>query len=135
MKKKYTIPKLHDRCATLLQKIVRIKAADRDGYAQCVTCNTKHHWKDLQGGHFIERGKLSTKLLEENIHPQCAGCNMYGMKKASVVLSYRRYMVDMYGEKFVKSLELQSKQVKKYTRIELEDLYKELSKQLDYLCR
>lgn len=133
--KKYTLPQLHERCAKLLQKIVRITAADKNGYAYCATCNTRHHWKDMQGGHFIERGKLSTKLDRENIHPQCAGCNMWGMKKASVVLAYRRYMVDKYGEAYVQRLEIRARQIKKYTRAELNDMYISLKDEHDLLTR
>lgn len=125
-RKKKTIAKLADECAVLLQKLVRLKAADKDGMVRCVTCGTRKHWKEMQGGHFIERGRLSTKLMEENIHPQCPGCNCFRMKTASGVLDYRRYMVEMYGEDFVTEIEMLSRETKKYFRPELEDLKSEL---------
>ena len=84
----------------------------------------------MQGGHFIERGKKSTKLIEENCHPQCAGCNLYRMKTASGVLDYRRYMVGMYGEELVQELEQLSKQPKKYSRDEIEELSAEFKRQI-----
>jgi hypothetical protein len=123
-KKQKTIPKLVDEAAVLLQKLVRMKAADENGYAKCVTCDKPEptHWKDLQGGHFMERNRKATKLLEENLHPQCMGCNAFKMKTASGVLAYREYMVSMYGEEFVSELIQQSRQVKKYTRHEVEGL-------------
>jgi len=109
MPKKITLNKLVDNLAVALQKHVRLKAADSSGMVVCVTCSelgkhTVKHWKEMQGGHFIERGKAH-KVLEENINPQCPYCNQWGMKQASVVLAYRRHMVGMYGEKFVKNLE------------------------------
>lgn len=130
MAKKKTIAGLADECAVLLQKLVRMKAADSNGYCQCVTCGVKKHWKEIQGGHFIERGRLATKLMEENIHPQCPGCNCFKMKTASGVLDYRRYMVETYGADFVEELEQISKQTKKYNRPELEDLKAELKQRI-----
>ncbi len=122
MKKTRTLNKLADDLAVAMQKHVRLKAADSMGFCQCVTCPNKKHWKEMQGGHFIERSKAH-RTLEENIHPQCPYCNQYGMKRASVVLIYRRYMVDMYGGKFVTQLEDSANNVVKRFR---PDLVKEI---------
>ena len=80
----------------------------------------------MQGGHFIERGKLGTKLMEENIHPQTPYENQYGMQRATTVLKYRQYMVDMYGEDFVEEMLEISRQVKKYTRAEALEIHVDL---------
>jgi hypothetical protein len=87
----------------------------------------------MQGGHFIERGKTATKLMEENIHPQCRSCNMYGMKKASVVLAYRSAMVDYYGDQFVSDLEMKASEVTKHTRQYLDDLKADLKAKIKEL--
>jgi uncharacterized alpha-E superfamily protein len=129
-RKPKSLARLRNDVAELLQKLVRMKAAVRDGACKCVTCGKVDHWKNLQGGHFIERGRNATKILEENIHPQCATCNLWTMKKASGVLDYRRYMVDMYGEKFVAELELRSKKTVKHARAELESLLAEYRRQI-----
>jgi hypothetical protein len=130
MTKKVSIAKLKGVCAKLTQKLVRLKAADKNGMVECVTCGKIDHWKGMQGGHFIERGKSATVLMEENIHPQCPGCNMYRMKQASTVLTYRRYMVDMYGEDFVQELERMSRQPKKFYTAELNELKRELNERI-----
>lgn len=119
--KSKSIAALREECAVLLQKCVRLKAADSNGYCVCWTCGKIEHWKEMQGGHFIERGKTATKLMEENVHPQCRSCNLYGMKKASVVLAYRSAMVDFYGEAFVSELEMKASEVTKHSRQYLED--------------
>ena len=120
--------KLINEAAELLQKLVRMKAADDEGYCTCVTCGCVKHWKEAQGGHFIERGKSYSKLLEENIHPQCQGCNGFQMKNASYVLRYRRYMVEMYGEGFVQELEDKAREnpaIKRY-KPQMEEMVAEL---------
>jgi len=130
-KKLKSIARVVDDCALLLQRLVRLKAADSNGYAKCVTCGKVDHLNNLQGGHLIERGKTATKLVEENVHPQCGSCNGFGMKyKASVVLEYRRYMVGMYGEELVRDLEQLSKQPKKYSRQEVQELSDEFKRQI-----
>ncbi len=128
-----SIAKMTDDCATLLQKLVRVKAADSDGICSCVTCGKRAHWKEMQGGHFIERGRLATKLVEENIHPQCPGCNCFRMKMSSCVLDYRRYMVEVYGEEGVTDLEDLSRTTKKHTRSDLVEMKIDLSKRLKEL--
>jgi hypothetical protein len=125
-------------CATTLQRLVRVKAAvvaNAGGFIKCVTCGKVDHFNNMQGGHLIERGKNSVKLVEENVHPQCRPCNKWAMKKASVILDYRNYMVDMYGEEFVKKLEWQSKQVWKPTRSEVETIHNDYKARLDALER
>ena len=122
-KKKKTIAKLVDEAAVLMQKLVRLKAADVDGYCKCVTCGVVKHWKEMQGGHFIGRKWTATKVLEENIHPQCPGCN--GPLKGNMV-SYTLYMQDMYGREFVEELQRLKTQTRKYTRAEAAGLIEEL---------
>ena len=119
-----------DDVAKLLQKHVRLKAAvaaDKNGFIECVSCNKWFHWKDMQGGHWIERGKQATKIMEENIHPQCKGCNQYGMRhRTHVREGYSKFMRDMYGDDFCDQMLIDSKKPIKYFRPDLEDMVKEL---------
>ena len=128
--KKKTLRALIDDVAKLLQKHVRLKAAvaaDKNGFIECVSCNKWFHWKDMQGGHWIERGKQATKIMEENIHPQCKGCNQYGMRhRTHVREGYSKYMRDMYGDDFCDEMLVDSKKPIKYFRPDLEDMVKEL---------
>jgi hypothetical protein len=128
--KKKTLRALIDDVAKLLQKHVRLKAAvaaDKNGFIECVSCNKWFHWKDMQGGHWIERGKQATKIMEENIHPQCKGCNQYGMRhRTHVREGYSKFMRDMYGDDFCDEMLVNSKKPIKYFRPDLEDMVKDL---------
>mgnify|MGYP000179792502 CR=1 FL=1 len=130
MAKTKTLAKLVDEAAVLLQKLVRLKAADDNGYCRCVSCGDAHHWKEMQGGHYIPRGKTATKLMEENIHPQCPACNGFGMKYGNAEKQYTLHMIDYYGREFVDRMIVKSAQKKKYARFEIEDLKKELNEQI-----
>jgi hypothetical protein len=79
-RKKATVAQEVEKAAKLLQRYVRLKASDDNGYCQCVTCGKVDHYKAMQGGHFYSRRHTVFKLFEENIHPQCPACNVYGMK-------------------------------------------------------
>ena len=117
------IGKVVDQAATLLQKLVRMKAADQHGMCQCVTCGKKQHWKEAQGGHYISRTYSRWKLCEENIHPQCVGCNCFSNKSID---NYFHYMVDMYGYDHVKHMTDVKREVIKWNRAELEDMIADL---------
>jgi len=131
---KKTISKVVEDCAVALQKVVRMKAAiaeNMDGYVTCVSCGVKKHWKELDAGHYFSRGDKSVKLMEENIHPQCKGCNIkmsHGDTK--VVTAYRRHMVEMYGEDFLDHLEALAWTPTKFNRAEIEGLTKTLKAQI-----
>ena len=131
---KKTISRVVEDCAVDLQKVVRMKAAiaeNIDGYVTCVSCGVKKHWKKLDAGHYFSRVDKSVKLMEENIHPQCKGCNIkmsHGDTK--VVTAYRRHMVDMYGEDFLDHLEALAWTPTKFNRAEIEALTKTLKAQI-----
>jgi hypothetical protein len=123
-----SIARLTNDAAALLQKLVRMKAADSYGMAECVTCGVRKHWKELQGGHFISRVKTAHKLLEENIHPQCQRCN--GPLRGNPI-PYSLYMIDTYGREFVDELERTKNQGIKYCRADLLIKIRELKSEIE----
>lgn len=116
MRKKPTIATLVNKAAVILQRIVRMKAADENGYAACVTCGKVDHFTCMDGGHFVSRTYTAHKLLEENIHVQCKKCNGF---KGGEYQAYTLYMIDTYGRDFVDDLLATKNQTKKYNRVEI----------------
>ena len=130
---KAPIGKLKEKASVLIQKIVRLKAADCNGYCECVSCGVVKHWKEMQGGHFIPRGNSATRLMEENIHPQCQGCNGFGMKYGDAEKHYTLYMIDMYGREFVDHLLSLKGKAHKWNRLELEEMITDFNAQVKEL--
>ena len=129
--KKKTISKLVQEAAELLQKLVRMKAADDSGYCKCVTCGTVKIWNDgMQGGHFIDRRHILTKILEENIHPQCAYCNSKFSNQGIVKARYTIYMQEMYGHDFVADMLATKGQTKKFYRDEVLEIIEDFKAQI-----
>ena len=84
-KKRLSKSKMFEECATVLQKLVRLLAADSFGFCKCVSCNKRSKWNEgMEGGHFIGRVVLSTKIVKRNIHPQCTYCNNYNKEHSKV---------------------------------------------------
>lgn len=129
MSKPKTKAKLKKQALELLQKVVRLKAANDNGYCECVTCGVIKPWNDgMQGGHFISKGNGGSNqwaLVEENVHPQCAGCNGFGMRFGSATQAYTLYMIDTYGRELVDEMTSQNKIVR-YDRVDLELMIEEM---------
>ena len=132
-KKTKTIAKEVDDVAKLMQELVRLKAADDNGYVECCTCGVVRLWNDrMQGAHFISRGKLATKIMIENCHPACAYCNQWVHKTTLGILAYREYMICWYEEDGVDEIVALSRTIKKWTREEVADIKKDFLKQIKF---
>lgn len=129
-RKPKTISKIVEEAARLMQKYVRLKASDKDGNVKCVTCGKVGHYKEMQGGHFIGRKWLATRLMEENIHPQCPCCN--GPLSGNMI-QYTLYMQDTYGRDFVEELQRLKHKSRKYYKPEVEEIKKELRQKIQEL--
>ena len=117
------------KCLKAIQLLARISAADDNGYCTCVSCGAFHHYKEMDGGHFIPKGSSSYWSLEiENVHPQCKGCNGFGMKYGSAAQQYTVYMVDMYGRDFVDNMFATKSNVKKMYKADYVELLAEFNK-------
>ena len=131
-RKTKTIGKLKKEAWILLSKYIRLKYADKDGYVSCVTCpppGTRKHWKEMQAGHFVPRGRGNAcYLLEENIHPQCHRCNINLSGNPS---AYAKYIKDMYGSEKIDELEMLGRTTKKFTTKELEEIIQDLKQKLN----
>ena len=116
-----------------LQLLARISAADDNGFSECVSCGIKKHYKEMDGGHFLPKGKSSYWALEvENVHPQCKSCNNYGMRYGSAAQSYTIWMEKYYGREFVEEMIRDQKKVKKIYAADYREMIKEWSALIKY---
>ena len=130
-RKKSTVSQEVEKAAKLLQRYVRLKASDDDGYCQCVTCGKIDHYTAMQGGHFYSRRHTVFKLFEENIHVQCPACNQWGMKTTKIQEAYRIYMEDMYGARRIRAMQrLAWRASPKFDREEVIQFQRELKEKI-----
>lgn len=90
----------------------------RDG-GKCITCGKIGDIEDMQAGHFISRRHMSTRFDERNVSCQCQECNCFldGNLEA-----YEDVLKLKYGNNIITELTEKSKQVKKYTSQEIEEM-------------
>jgi len=117
--KEKTTAKLVEEFATVLQRLVRVEAADENGMTYCITCNKPAHWSDLQGGHFISRTHLATKVVIQNINPQCYYCNHIKAKDGLMIMRYQDWMVAKHGQAYVDYLKREATKPIKFERSEI----------------
>ena len=130
-RKKSTVAQEVEKAAKLLQRYVRLKASDDDGYCHCVTCGKVDHYTAQQGGHFYSRRHIVFKLFEENVHVQCPACNQWGMKTTKIQEAYRIYMEDMYGARRIRAMQrLAWRASPKFNREEVIQFQRELKEKI-----
>lgn len=60
---------------SIFSKYIRLKHS-KNGICTCFTCGRKYEVKKIHAGHFMSRRHYSTRWDEENVRPQCYGCNV-----------------------------------------------------------
>ena len=124
---------LRAKCLYASQRLARLEAADDLGYVSCVSCGKSDHYKNMQGGHFIPKGRSSFwALAMENINPQCPGCNKFGMAHGVAAQQYTRWMEDKHGVEFVDYMLANKNRKLKMGKKDYEELLAELNSKIKY---
>ncbi len=123
--KSRTINQLRDEAARLFQKLRRMQEANTEGMCRCVTCGKIDHYKNMHGGHFIPRSRQASLLKDWNVWPQCPGCNTYHMLHGTAAYEYVFFMIEQYGQDFVRHQLDNQHQKHKWNREELNRLIDE----------
>jgi hypothetical protein len=113
MAKKVSRKSLVEKLDKVFSIYIRRRYAIND-IAKCVTCGKEDNWKSLQCGHFMSRKHLSTRWNEDNCQVQCAGCNVFRYGEQYL---YSQYL----GDKLAQELYIESKQIRKFTDVELQE--------------
>jgi|TARA_R110001583_G_scaffold32525_4_gene110813 hypothetical protein len=125
-----TISKLKKELDKWFSLYIRLKDATDEGMVQCFTSGRVYHYKSIHAGHFMSRKSLSTRWDETNVQPQSAADNLFGQGEQ---YKFGLALDAKYGEGTAEELQFKSRQIKKFTRVDYEDLisyYKALVKNL-----
>jgi len=124
---KKTIPQLQNTLWPIFALHVK-KTHSADGeWCNCFTCDKPIQIgsHDCHCGHFIGRSYSPTKYDENNVRPQCGGCNGYGNGKP---IEFERRLKLEIGDDTVESLKTMSTNPWKWNKLVLVDMityYKE----------
>lgn len=119
------------KCLEALQLLRRLEESDDNGYCECVTCGSVNPWNEMDGGHFIPKGKSSRWALEKvNVNPQCKSCNGFGMKFGDAAQRYTIWMQNKHGPEFVEHMLDTTRDLKKIGKREYEDMLAGFNEQI-----
>ena len=110
----------------VFSKYIRTKYL-RDNFVECVTCNRKYPINKIQAGHFMSRKHYSTRWDEENVFPQCYGCNV--MQQGQQYL-FSKFIDEKFGEGYSDVLLFKSRETVKFADYELEEMIQDYTKRL-----
>ena len=97
-------------------RYIRLRDTDKNGYGCCISCGKDIHFTEGDAGHFISRQHKNTRWNEENVNLQCKYCNMWEGGNAYM---YGKTL----GTEKAEELIILSKQIRKFSEQEYEDLY------------
>ena len=123
-KRKKSIRSLIKKLDKVFSEFTRKKGAI-DGTEKCVTCGVRRPWKELQCGHFISRRHASVRFDSRNVAPQCAKCNVFRYGEQYL---FGKYVNDTYGVGTADELFKKSRESKKWSIPELEELIQHYNK-------
>jgi len=118
---RYICMKYKEKLDRVFSEYIRRRDADENGIAKCVTCGTEKHWKEMQAGHFIPRGNMSTRWHEGNVHVQCKECNEF---KGGNLDEYELFIVHKYDRKEPERLRKIGRTEQKIMEFEIKELIK-----------
>ena len=114
---------------TMFSQFVRLRATDDRGYGQCYTCHATRHYSEVDAGHFMSRACMSTRWDEKNVQFQCKRCNM----RSGEQFLFSVHLDQEFGEGTAEALHIASKQTRKFTHAELEQMYYHYKRLVDEL--
>lgn len=118
MAKKPTRTSIVKKLDTVFSIYIRRRYAVNE-IAECYTCGKKEHWKKQHAGHFASRRHYSTRWNEYNVQVQCPSCNIW---QQGMQFQFGKNLCLQYGDNFADDLMIESKQIRKFTDVELQEL-------------
>lgn len=133
MKKKLTLAKVKKRIVPIFSRYVRLRDCLRTTgspeWGECISCGKTFGYHELDAGHFVPK-RANNYFSQLGVQAQCRKCNRF---QGGNQLGFRRGLVELYGEKIVKVLELENVPNKKFTIPELEELEQSLKEKVELM--
>lgn len=84
------------------------------GFIACISCGKLDTFENMDAGHYIPKTYgLSIYFHEQNVHPQCTGCNRF---RRGNLTAYAIALRKKYGESILEELDQLKHKSVKYSR-------------------
>ena len=98
----------------------------KNEWAECVTCGKQDHGKSVQAVHCMSSNHYATRWDEDNVEVQCMGCNVY---RYGEQYKFSKYI----GEEKADALLIKSRQIQKFSDVELLEMIEHYKEKVDNL--
>lgn len=122
--------KLVHKLDDAFSEYVRLRDADENGIVTCITCGDRHHWTEVECGHYILRGNMATRWELKNCNGQCGLCNSTQDGKADL---HAEAIDRLYGAGTADLLEKMGREERHFAEYELQGMIDELRKEIKAL--
>jgi len=115
----------------VFSEYIRRRDADEYGRVKCCTCDAVQHWAEMDCGHFVVRGNMSTRSDERDSAAQCKYCNRVDLGRYEL---HREYINERYGPGTAEELERLGKTEVHFMQYEIDQMtqdYKDKIKALE----
>lgn len=123
-------PDLKAKLDKIFSEYIRLRDADNNGMVRCISCMKIDHWKNVDCGHFVNRGHTSTRYNEKNCNAQCRKCNRFDEGNN---IGYARGLVRKYGQQVIEELEILKHQASHLSEFDYKILIAHYSKKVKEL--
>jgi len=100
-KRKDTVSSLTRKLDKLFSQYIRMRDTDENGNGHCCTCDKSLHYKEGHCGHFMKRGRKTTRWNNLNCALQCPGCNTY---RDGEQFKFSIYIDKLHGKGIAKAM-------------------------------
>jgi len=114
-----TIPKLTAKAQKVFNAFIRDRDSE-NGYFTCISCGKTLPVEKMNAGHYVPQKNSSfLRFNEYNVNGECQYSN--GFDEFHLI-GYRKNLINKIGQEMVEWLEENQKTIKKWSRLELNDI-------------
>lgn len=118
--RKWNYKRLKNECWNIFSLYIRLRDSDKDGMCYCISCGSKHNYKEMQAGHYIGGRGNSVLFHEDIVNAQCIACNIF---KGGNYIDYHFAMRKKYSEKQLQEFNQLKHKVVKFKASDLVAIY------------
>lgn len=117
MRKSKTKSAAMRRADKYFSMFVRLRDSDENGTGACACCGKLVYWRNGHAGHFVLRGRHSTRFDERNVNLSCVRCNLF---LSGNTWEHGQYIDALHGKGTALKLKRKGEEIHKFTRDQLD---------------
>lgn len=117
----------------LFSEWIRRRRSDVNGYAVCILCGLKKHWRQQTCGHFKKRRHLGTRFEDKNCECLCYSCQSESESHPIMEEKFADVLVGHYGIGVLEELEMKKNMITKLSQEDYKQLCETLKRKIENL--